>query len=605
MISLFLILAIVGIYLQVGNFDFVNWDDGLYLTENAHVQKGLSVEGVIWAFTTSHAGNWHPLTWLSHMLDFELYGLNPAGHHYTNIAFHIANTLLLFFILSRMTGALWKSAFVAALFAVHPLHVESVAWISERKDVLSTFLGLLMIGAYYHYIKAPHFKNYLLVIIFFSLGLLAKPMIVTFPFILLLLDFWPLKRFHNKADNLLQSERITHLGIKGNFPLIIEKIPLFILSIASCILTFMVQKSGGAVVPLKVLPLKTRIANALSSYVSYILKAIWPHKLAYYYPYPINTFSMWQICGTILLIISIIIGTMYLSRKYPYMLVGLFWYIGSLVPVIGLVQITNQAMADRYTYISLIGFFIIVVWGVPDILKTWQYRKRFLCVSGAIILSLLISRAFFQTRHWKNSITLFENGVNVTTENNFHALNNLATALVDKGRYDEAFLYMSRALKMDPQRKDVRMNYANLLFLKGKPDNAISQYREMLQVDSDNADAHYNLACVLSSQNKLNEAVTHYNETLRIDPEYAKAHYNLGGICLNQGKIAEAFMHYAEVTKIKPDYVQAYNKLGLILFRQGKFYKAKVLLSKAIQIDPNYSEAQTNIDIVQNTILSR
>jgi len=604
MISLFLILTIVSVYVQVGTFDFVDFDDSLYVTENSYVQKGLTIEGCIWAFTTSHAGNWHPLTWLSHMLDSELYGLNPAGHHYTNIAFHIANTLFLFFILFRMTGALWKSAFVAALFAVHPLHVESVAWVSERKDVLSTFFGLLMIGAYYRYIKAPGFKNYLLVVIFLSIGLMSKPMLVTFPFVLLLLDFWPLKRIQFKNNYHLQPERSTYHGFKGIFQLIVEKIPLFILSVISCILTFIVQKSGGAVVPLEALPLKARIANALISYVSYVLKAIWPHKLAYYYPYSIDTFSVLQICGAALLITSVILGAIYLSRQYPYVLVGLFWYFGTLVPVIGLVQVTNQAMADRYTYIPLIGLFIVVVWSVPDILKKWHYHKIFLCVSAVIILPALTTRAFFQASHWKNSISLFKNAVKVT-ENNYHALNNLATALADKGKYDEAFLYLNRALKMDPQREDVRMNLANILFLKGKPDEAISQYREILQTDSKNADTHYNLAYVLSTQGKLDDAVLHYKKTLRIDPEYSKAHYNLGNIYLNQGKTTEAFMHYAEVIKIKPDYIQAYNKLGLILFRQGKFNKAKVFFLKAIQIDPNYSKALKNLKKLNQTLSSR
>ena len=592
------------IYGQVGSFDFVNWDDGLYITENVYVQKGLSEEGFTWAFTTSHAGNWHPITWLSHMLDCELYGLNPAGHHYTSIAFHIANTLILFFVLFRMTGALWKSAFVAALFAVHPLHVESVAWVSERKDVLSTFFGLLMIDAYYRYVKAPQLKNYLLVIIFLSIGLMSKPMLVSFPFVLLLLDFWPLKRIQFKNNSDLQSEKSTYYGPKGIFPLIVEKIPLFMLAVIICILTFFIQRSGGVVVPIEALPIKTRIANALISYVGYVLKAIWPYKLSYYYPYSIGTFSVWQICGAALLIISVIWGAIYLSRQYPYVLVGLLWYFGTLVPVIGLVQVSSQAMADRYTYIPLIGLFIVIVWGVPDILKKGQYRKIFLCVLAIIILSALTTRAFFQASHWKNSIALFKNAVKIN-ENNNHALNNLITALVDNGNYDEAFLYLSRALKMDPQREDLRMNLANILFLKGKPGEAISQYNEILQTDPENADLHYNLAFVLSSQKKYNEAIRHYNETLSIDPKYSKAHYNLGDIYFNQGYTTEAFMHYAEVIKLKPDYFQAYNKLGVILSKQGKLNKAKVFFSKAIQIDPNYSEAHKNLKALNQALSSR
>ena len=604
MISLFLILAIVMIYGQVGSFGFVDWDDGSYVTKNLYVQKGLSEEGFIYAFSTFHGGSWHPVTWLSHMLDSELYGLNPAGHHYTNIIFHIANSLFLFFILFRMTGALWRSAFVAALFAVHPLHVESVAWVSERKDVLSTFFGLLMIGSYYRYTKIPDLKNYLLVIIFLSMGLMSKSMLVSFPFVLLLVDFWPLKRIQLKNNSGLRLEDPARYGFKGIYQLVVEKIPLFVIAFIICILTFFIQRSDGVMASLEVLPLKTRISNAIISYVSYIFKAIWPHNLSYYYPYSIGTFPAWYIYGAAFLILSVLLWAIYLSKQYPYVIVGLFWYFGTLVPVIGLVQVSDQAMADRYTYIPLIGLFIVVAWGLPDILKKWQYRKIFLCVLAIVMLSSLTMRAFFQTRHWKNSITLFENAVKINV-NNYHALNNLITALTVNGKYDDAFFYLSRALKTNPQKVYLRMNLANVLFLRSKPDEAISQYREILQTDSENADAHYNLAYVLSSQNKLNEAVSHYNETLRIDPKYAKAHYNLGNICFNQGKTAEAFRHYAEAIKIKPDYVQAYNKLGVILFKQKKFNKAKVLFLQALQIDPNFSEASTNLIVAQNNILSK
>lgn len=603
MISIFLILAIVVIYGQVGSFDFVDWDDGLYVTQNVHVQEGLSANGFVWAFTTSRGGNWHPITWLSHMLDCELFGLNPAGHHYTNIAFHIANTLFLFFILFRMTGALWKSAFVAALFALHPLHVESVAWISERKDVLSTFFGLLMIGAYCRYVKTPDCKTYLLVIIFLSIGLMSKPMLVSFPFVLILLDFWPLKRIQFKNGSDLKIEQSAGYGLKGIYQLFVEKIPLFILTVIFCILTFSIQRSGGVMPSLKILPLKTRIANSLISYVSYVFKAIWPQNLAYYYPYSINTFAVWQIWAAALLITGAILGAIYLSRKYPYVPVGLFWYLGTLVPVIGLVQVSDQAMADRYTYIPLIGLFIVVVWGIPDILKKWRYCKIFFCVSATIILSALTMCAFFQTGHWKNSISLFENAVKING-NNYHALNNLTRTLVDKGKYDKAYFYLHREVKKDPEREDFRMDLANVSFLKGKPDEAISQYQKILQTDSENADVHYNLACVLSAQNKINEAVLHYKESLRIDPKYVKAQYELGNILLNRGKINEAVFHYAKAIKYKPDYVQVYNTLGFILANQGKYKKAGVFFSKALQLDPEFLKARKNLDIVRNAMLS-
>ncbi|MGD9234777.1 MAG: tetratricopeptide repeat protein [Desulfobacterales bacterium] len=717
LVILCLIIGIVVVYIKVQSFDFVGYDDELYVTKNLHVQKGISLEGFKWAFTTFHAANWHPLTWLSHMLDCELFGLDPSGHHWTNVEFHIANTLLLFIILFKMTGALWQSAFVAALFALHPLHVESVAWISERKDVLSTFLGLLTLAAYYRYVKKFSAKCYILVLALLSLSLMAKPMLVTMPFVMLLLDFWPLKRFQYQPDFYLKSEKVSNYVIKKKHWIILEKIPLFILVIISIIVTFFAQKSVGAVKTIGALPLKYRIANATVSYVSYFLKAIWPNKLSIFYLHPGNTLPSWQIVGGAMLIVFACYGAIWSAKKYPYIPVGLFWYLGTLVPVIGLVQVGDQAMADRYTYIPLIGIFIIVTWGAADLFKKLRdqtsevrgqksevgslgtevegqrsavreqqpmtsssvlvlFNKRrfqniFLGISAGIILVALSWKTSFQLNTWKNGITLFEHAVSVT-ENNypahyylgaayepinldkavshykaalkikpgfalalnnlgiiyskkgqideavnyylkalqtkpdyFDALNNLGIAFVNKENYDQAVLSFEKALKIDPQKTDARMNLANVLYLQSKPDEAISQYEETLQSDSENADAHYNLAYVLYSQNKINEAVFHYEETLKIDPKYLKAHYKLGNIYFNQGKTKKAFIHYSEIIKIKPDCAQAYNKLGIILFRQRKFSRAKVLFSKAIQIDPKYSEAHINLDIVQNTTLSR
>ncbi|MBW2641920.1 MAG: tetratricopeptide repeat protein [Deltaproteobacteria bacterium] len=635
-ISLLLILAIIIAYGQVKNFDFVGYDDQEYVTENSQVQKGLSVVGIIWAFTTFHSVNWHPMTWLSHMLDCELYGLNPMGHHWTNIILHIANTILLFLVLKLMTGTIWRSAFVAALFALHPLHVESVAWISERKDVLSTFFGLLMIGAYYRYVKSPDFKNYLLVIIFLSIGLMSKPMLVTFPFVLLLLDFWPLERFHYKNGCFLQSERTTDYGSIGIFRLILEKIPLLIPVVISCILTFLAQKSGGAVQALGSLSLINRIANALVSYVNYVLKMFWPSKLAVFYPHPGNTLLAWQIFGAALLIACVCFFAIRAAKKYPYIVIGLFWYLGTLVPVIGLVQVGEQAMADRYTYVPLVGLFIIVAWGVSDLFRKWHYQKIYFGVFAMIILSALTARTFFQVSYWKNGVTLFEHAIKVT-ENNYKAHNNLAAALnpidldraiyhfkealrihpkyitalcnlglalYNKGNYDEAVLYFTKALKIDPQKTDTRMDLANILFLQAKPEKAISQYREILKTNSENAEAHYNMAYMLSAQKKIDQAEYHYKETIRINPNHDKAHYNLGNILLNQGNIKEAFTHFAEAIKIKPDYAQAYNKIGMMLFKQGKFKKAKVFFLKALQINPNNSEASKNLEIIKQILSS-
>ena len=630
MISLLLILAIIIAYGQVKNFDFVGYDDQEYVTENIQVQKGLTVEGIIWTFTTFHSANWHPLTWLSHMLDCELYGLNPMGHHWTNLIIHMANTILLFLVIKLMTGAIWRSAFVAALFALHPLHVESVAWVSERKDVLSTFFGLLTMGAYYRYVKAPDVNKYLWVLVFLSLGLMAKPMLVTFPFVLLLLDFWPLKRFQLNNDRMLQTDRVAFFGFQGFLRLFLEKIPLVIPVVISCILTFLAQKNYGAVKALEALPLISRIANALISYSSYVLKMIWPSSLAVFYPYS-KDLPLWKTGMSCLLLLSVFVFVFRTMKTKPYLLVGWLWYIGTLVPVIGLVQVGEQAMADRYTYIPLIGLFMIVAWGVSELLGKWHYRKIFLGVCAIIILAALTASTFFQAGHWKNGITLFENAIKVTknnykAQNNlgtafgpvdldkaiFHfkealkikpdyvmALYNLGTALSDKGNYDEAGIYFAKVLKINPQQTDARNNLANILFLQGKLDEAVSLYNKALKISPEHAEAHYNLAYVISSQGKLDEAVLHYKETIRINPEYAKAHYQLGNILINQSKMKETMFHFAEAIRINTEYAEAYNKIGLILAWQGKYKKAQVFFSKAVQIKPSYTEAQKNIAILK------
>jgi len=637
LVSLCLLIVIVIPYRQVVHFDFVGYDDELYVTENLNVQNGISAKGIQWAFTAFHSANWHPITWLSHMLDYELFGLNPGGHHWTNVELHIANTVLLFIIFLKMTGMIWRSAFVAALFALHPLHVESVAWISERKDVLSTFFGLLTILAYCRYVKIPNLKQYFLLLLLLSLGLMAKPMLVTLPFVLLLLDFWPLERLRLKHNRARPSEGKTYFGTKGFLRLILEKIPFFIPVVISSILTFLAQKSEGAVKALEALSLKIRIANALVSYVNYVSKAIWPANLAVFYPHPGNTLPAWKIFGAALLIALAMIFSIRMYNRYPYVLIGLLWYLGTLVPVIGLVQVGDQAMADRYTYTPLIGLLIIFSWGTFDLLKKWECKKIFFGVSAIIILTVLAANTFSQLRHWKNGITLFEHAVKVT-ENNYQAQNNLGTALgsvdldraishykqalkikpnyaranynlglalYEKGDYEASILHFRKALKINPEDTSVRNNLANVMVLQGKPHEAISQYKAMLKINSENADAHHNLAYVLSTQGKLDEAVLHYKEALRINPEYTKAHYNMGNILFKQGKMKEAVTHYSEVIKIRPDYVQAYNKIGLILAKQRKINKAEVFFSKALQIDPNYSEARTNLIHLQNSTSSK
>jgi tetratricopeptide (TPR) repeat protein len=636
-VSVILLIAIIVSYWQVTHFNFVCYDDNTYVTNNSNIQQGITPKTIKWAFTTFYDANYHPLTWLSHMLDFKLYGSNAAGHHWTNVEFHIANTLLLFFILFKMTGALWQSAFAAALFALHPLHVESVAWVAERKDVLSTFFGFLTMGAYYRYVKKTDAKNYLWVIVLLSLGLMAKPMLVTLPFVLLLMDFWPLKRFHFKNDSIIPSDTKNRFGIKTNYRLILEKIPLCVPVAISCALTFLAQKDAGAVQALRQLPVKDRITNALVSYIDYVLKMFWPSKLAVFYPHPGNTLPDWKVYGAALLLAGSCFAAYRAAKKYPYIVVGLFWYLVTLVPVIGLVQVGEQAMADRYTYIPLIGLFIIVAWGGSELFKKWRYQKVFLGVISVVVLSALTICTSYQLRYWKNAVTLFEHAIKVTKnnylgQNNLGAayapvnidiaishykealkiqpncslvLFNLGTAFSDKKEYNEAYLYLTKSIKFNPKRTEARMNLANVASIQGKFDEAVSQYNKILEIHPDNANAHYNLAHVMTAQGKLDEAVSQYEEALRINPRYSNAHYYLGNILLNEGKTKEAFMHFTEVIRINPDDARAFNKLGLILLNQGKYKHARVFFSKALQLDPGFSEARTILGRLNNVLKER
>jgi len=618
LICFFLVLATILTYWQIIHFDFVAFDDPLYVTENSKVQDGLTYKGIAWAFTTFHASNWHPITWLSHMLDCEIYGLNPMGHHWTNLQLHIANTLLLFFILQQMTGALWKSAFVAALFALHPLHVESVAWIAERKDVLSTFLGMLTILAYISYVKKRNVFRYFLVVILLSLGLMAKSMLVTFPFVLLLLDFWPLGRLANISR------------------IIWEKIPLFVPVVISSVLTFMAQQSI-ALKSLEIFSLKTRAANAFISYISYMAKTIWPHHLSVFYPHQGAALSLWHAYGAAFLIACVSFFALRKTKQYPYIAFGLFWFLVTLTPVIGMVQVGDQAMADRYTYIPLTGLFIIVTWGIPDLLKKLRHRKPILVISAVTILSVMSISSYFQTAHWKNSIELFKQAIKVTDDNLvahnnlgtaffaagkpheaiFHykaalkikpnipaTLKNLAAALFDSGNTDDAILYYKEALRINPKDSDSHYQLGNIQYQKGQSKAALFHYEETLRINPDHADAHNNLANLLFTKGKPDKAVFHYKEAIRIDPKHAGAYFNLGIIFAGQGKIIDALRQFSEVIKINPDHAEAYNEAGKILVCMGKLKTAERFFYKAEKINPDNKEFRTNRLIV-NGILDK
>ena len=624
-ICIFLIAANLAVYWKIKNHEFINYDDGLYVTENSHVQAGLTFKNIKWAFTTGHAANWHPVTWLSHMLDIELYGLNPMGHHWMNLQIHIINSILLFFVLKIMTGAMWRSAFVAALFALHPLHVESVAWVSERKDVLSTFFWILSMWAYTRYVKTPGKKNYFLLILFFILGLMAKPMLVTLPFVLLLLDFWPLSRFQATTKGHY------NFSYKAIASLVWEKSPLFLLTTVFILVTFFVQQKGGAVKSLEAFPLTLRFANALFAYLSYLGKTIWPQNLALIYSYPSISIFL-QIISSLPALICISVLVIKIARAFPYLATGWLWYLGTLVPVIGLVQIGYQSMADRYTYIPLIGIFIIFSWGMQDIFSRRQNKKILLALIASITITSFMVCTWFQVCYWQNSSVLLKHTINVTHNNSMahyvfglaleqqgkldeavlqynealyikpefaRAHNVLGAAFLRDGKLKKAIYHFNEAVNINPNYAKAHNNLAIALLTKGKFEEAVFHYKKALKINPKDEYTRKNLANFLSNQGRIDEALEHYNKALVINPEDWDAHCKLGGILAKQGKFNEAIRHFAEAIRINPDYAPAYNEMGIILAQKGKLQKSNDFFSKAIQLKPDYQEAVNNLLILK------
>jgi tetratricopeptide (TPR) repeat protein len=584
-ICLFLVVSILCVYWQVRNFSFVNFDDRQYVTGNYHIQAGFTLESIRWSFTATQASNWHPLTWLSHMLDYQIYGMNPGHHHMTNVLLHILNTLLLFFIFKRISGSRWKSAFIAALFALHPLHVESVAWVAERKDVLSTFFWMLALWSYASYVENSKLGRYLLLILFYFLGLMAKPMIVTLPFVLLLLDYWPLKRFRLWPSN----NENPAVQMPFYFGLIREKIPLFLLSVASSVVTYLVQKSSGAVNSLAAIPFHVRIANALVSYVNYIGKMFWPHNLAVLYPYP-KSITLWKIIGAGLLITVITVLVLRLLRSKPYLAVGWLWYLGTLVPVIGIVQVGSQALADRYTYVPLIGIFIMVTWGISDWVSKKHYKRIGFFAATAAILLLLMITSRLQVKYWTNSVTLFEHAINVTDDNDTAQLN-LGEALAEQGNMNKAVKHYKAALNVNPDLAGANFNIGVYFREEGKIDEAINHFSKVLHGKSDHADAQCELGDTLKRRGDLSRAVKCYLEAIKIRPGYAKAYNNLGVIFASQNKVEAAIAFFSKALQISPGYAGAHFNLGKIYASLNDLDKAIFHFQKALQFDPNMVQA--------------
>ena len=599
-ICLVLITVTLAVFWQVSNHEFVNFDDDDYISENPHVQSVLSRQAIIWAFTATRAANWHPLTWLSHMIDCQLYGLNPSGHHLTNVLFHLVNTLLLFLLLNRITGASWRSGFVAALFALHPLHVESVAWVAERKDVLSTLFWLLTMWAYIYYVEKPRLHRYLFTLLLFALGLMAKPMLVTLPCVLLLLDYWPLKRIElgqsaSGQPAVIQPSTIAKKPGAQAFRLLLEKTPLFVLVAVSSVVTFVVQKSGGAVGALEVYPIKIRVANALFSYVSYMVKMIWPQNLAVFYPHPGQSLPMWQAAAAGLLLLLISIAVIRAGRRQSYLPVGWLWYLGTLVPVIGLVQVGAQAMADRYTYVPLIGLFIMAAWGVPELLAKYRFQRTVLATLATILLVTLTLVSKRQVRHWQNSLTLFQQAVEVTADN-YVAHDSLGNALAQQGMLDQAIVHYREALRIKSNLVNTHNNLGVALLQQGEINRAMAQYYQALRLKPDSAETHNNLGVALFTVGQLDQAIGHYLTAIKLDPNFGKAYNNLGNALARQGKLDEAFSQYYKALELKANYPEAHNNLGVALAQQEKLREAIAHFKRALQLRPDYAQARSNLD---------
>jgi Tfp pilus assembly protein PilF len=558
----YIVLTVVtfAVFWQVNQFDFVNFDDNIYVTENSHVQSGITSDGFHWAFSTRYFKLWHPLVWLSFMLDYQLIGLNAGGYHITNLLLHIMSTLLLFWLFYRMTGAIWKSAFVAAFFALHPLHVESVAWIAERKDVLSAFFWMLTLCLYVYYTEKPVIKRYLLVLLGFVCALMSKPMVVTLPVIMILLDYWPLKRFQLKetGNNL---KEVT--PGKGPLWLFWEKIPFFVLSAVIVIITLY----GPSEPHRKYFSLGSRLANAPVSFVTYLEKTFWPHDLAAFYPFSFQLPS-WQVLGAVLLIIVISAAVIVSVKRLPYLFVGWLWYAIILLPVIGIIQSGEQAMADRYHYLPSIGIAVMLAWGIPHLFSREDIRTKILFPMGVVFIAILSFITWHQCGYWKNNTTLFSHALQITN-NNALAHNLLASSLAEENKINEVIYHCNAAIRLSPYYADAYNNRGNAYAKLGQNQRSIEDYNKAIALKSGYADAYNNRGGAYFKLGQYQLAVENFNEALFLKPDYADAYNNRGGAYFKLGQYQLAIENFNDAILLKPDYADAYNNLAIVYFQQG------------------------------------
>ncbi len=600
-----LAITTFGIYAQVIGHQFITIDDLGYIEENPMVNRGITLGGIAWAFTTFHSGNWHPLTWIAHMIDSQLFGMFAGGHLLVNALIHVANTLLVFWFLLATTRARWSSALVAALFALHPLHVESVAWAAERKDTLSTFFGLLSLIAYVRYAEAPSVRRYAWTAITLALGVMAKPMLVTWPFVMLLLDYWPLGRFsavipseveesRRKTSKLTTRGPSTSLGMTVK-KLIIEKIPLFALVAASAVVTSISQSHGGAVRTFTEFPIALRLSNALVSYVKYLLLAFWPHDLALFYPFPQAGIPAWQVIGAALLLIGITVFCFFQSRKHSgYLIVGWLWFLGTLVPVIGLVQVGGQSMADRYFYIPSIGLLIAIVFGLADIAERRRVAPWLSAAIAGVVLLVLATLTNAQIHCWRDNFTLFEHALAVGPPTPA-VEDSLGYALQRSGRLDEAAAHFETALQIKPDDYLALLYMGVARFHQGRVPEAIEYAQAAIRSRADSAKAHDLLGMALARQNHNEAALDEMRRAVELAPKDADIRNNLGLALARLGRMPEAIDQFHEALRLNPSSAWAHANLGLAFLGSGKAQESILEFEAALRLNPELNAAAAGL----------
>jgi protein O-mannosyl-transferase len=622
-VYLALIIVTCAVFWQMNQFDFINFDDNAYVTKNSHIQSGITPDGIGWAFGTKYYGLWNPLTWLSLMFDYQLHGLNAGGYHLTNLIFHVLSTLLLFWLFVRMTGAIWKSAFVAALFALHPLHVESVAWIAERKDVLSAFFWMLTLCLYVYYTEKPVIRRYWLVLFCFACALMSKPMVVTLPVVMILLDYWPLDRlqsrkivttmpevipvFTNKGKKKNKSEKealkknispthekkLSEPKIAGIIPLwqLKEKLPFFILSAVTVFITLYAPNKPSV----KHFPLSSRLANAPVAFVTYLEKTFWPHDMAIFYPFS-DQIALWKVLGASLLILVISIGVTVMLKRLPYLFTGWLWYVITIAPVIGIIQISASApyaMADRYHYLPSIGIGIMLAWGMPLLFQRSDILKKILFPAGIAVLAILSILTWKQCGYWKDSFELFGHALQVTKADDL-THHGFGRSLLMKGKIDEAIAHFNEAIRLKPDNILPYFNRGAAYAKSGRHQEAIEDYTEVIRLKPDYADAYNNRGLSFDELGWHQRAIEDYTEAIRLKPDHVNA-YNNRGIAFGElGQYQRAIEDYTEAIRLKPDDADTYNYRGITYGKLDRHQMAIADYTEAIRLKPDHNEALSN-----------